>query len=131
MTLTREEIEALISTEEPKQIQDYESLAKRLLGCMYYGIRIEPYAGHRWIIIDLHADELPDSIREKYEGIDDEVHTIKEYGSVVAALNVIDKMLEEARAMTTLEAYSCYIMEDIDGEGTIDESRVFSEDETV
>ena len=130
--LTQDEIDALMTDDGPDYVVDYESLAKRLLGCMYYGIRIEPYAGHRYIIVDLNADNLPYSMRQKFDAdSEDYVYQEKFYGSVVSALNLIDTWLIEANLMNTFEAYEAYIMTNINENGDIDESKVFSLEATV
>jgi hypothetical protein len=78
--------------------KEVELLAKRLLGAMHYGFRIEQDSGHRYIIIDLEADFLPGQLKEEFSKNllpDDYQHyIIKEYGSFITALDVIDKMLE-------------------------------------
>ena len=123
-------MESINDVKDPVIVRDYENLAKRLLGCMYYGIRVEPYAGHRWIIVDLDADNLPRDLYQKFVtnkffDTDDKTMQEKFYGSVIAALDLIDTWLIEAKSMTTLEAYDCYIMTDINEDGDIDDQRVF------
>ena len=118
-------------------IKDYESLAKRLLGCMHYGIRIETFSGHRYIIVDLEADNCPRALINKWSVLEDgnsnfdTEYQEKHYGSVISALNLIDSWLIDGGEETTLLAYDYYIMTDIDGEGTNCEKRVFGLNETV
>ena len=96
---------------DPDLERDYESLAKRLLGAMYYGFAIEPYAGHRYIAINKNADNLPQSIKQRFfdgPNADHSTYVIKEYGSVLAALDTIDSFLTEADVPVTQRAYEYY-----------------------
>lgn len=106
---------------EPR-IYDWETLARRLLGAMYYGFRIEPDSGHRYIVIDADADNLPQLIKNRISirgELDRPCEYLKEYGSVVSALDKIDTMLVEANAKPTLEAYDNFILYEIDNYDTV------------
>ena len=78
-----------------------QPLSYRLLGMSYLGFRIEQCNGHRYIFMDLKADNFPHeitSIAEIKEAIAESDTnptqvSFKEYGSVVKALDRIDNWL--------------------------------------
>lgn len=72
--------------------QDWANLAKRLLGAMSIGIRIERDSGHLWIIEDPEADGTLHLTSQVMDWL-----RVKQYGSFRAALDSID----EALARTT------------------------------
>lgn len=86
-------------------------LAKRLLGAMQYGIRIEQDSGHRYIIIDSDADYSPynklveEGVLQKEEG----TIILKEYSSVTGALDRIDRWLVKIGYKPLLEEYESFI----------------------
>lgn len=45
-----------------EEVPNWENLARRLLGCMSYGITIEPDAGHHHVFFNTDADNFPYSI---------------------------------------------------------------------
>ncbi len=100
---------------------NWERLAKRLLVANQIGIRIEQADGHRWIIEDATADFCCHLTVQPRMGTE---HWItKEYGSVSAALDQIDK-LRVGKGLKPLEqefAVSYNYLDDLGvvfGEGT-------------
>lgn len=84
----------------PITAEEWMNYAKRLTAANAMGIYIQQQDGHRWIIFDRDSEMMPEQLaallRQDY---------LKEYGSFNAALDTLDRWLNDAGLTNLLQRF--------------------------